>query len=45
MSYLITVRDAGGAHTYVAIGERAALMDAAYDAGALGVFIVARPTP
>lgn len=43
MSYLITVRNAGGARTYVAIGERDVLMDAAYDAGALGVSIVARP--
>lgn len=43
MSYLITVRDAAGVRSYRAIGDRAALMDAAYDAGALGISIVVRP--
>ncbi|GAB3416817.1 hypothetical protein NX774_12045 [Massilia agilis] len=39
MRYLITVRDESGERTYDAIGNRDALMDAAYDAGALGVSI------
>lgn len=38
--YLITVRDATGSHTYSAIGNVGALMDAAYDNGALGVTVV-----
>ena len=39
MRYLITVRTAEGQRTYPAIGDRAALMDAAYDRGALGLTI------
>jgi hypothetical protein len=43
MSYVITVRTAAGAHRYTAIGDLAALMDAAYDAGALGVSAMVQP--
>lgn len=43
MKYLITVRDAAGARTYPAIGDRDALMDAAYAAGALSVTILVQP--
>lgn len=37
MTYLITVRTAAGIKTYPAIGDIGALLDAAYDQGALGV--------
>jgi len=39
MAFRITVIDSAGAkpRTYTAIGNRDALMDAEYDAGALGV--------
>ncbi len=43
MSYLITIRTAAGTQRYAAIGDLAALMDAAYDAGALGVSAMVRP--
>jgi hypothetical protein len=39
MTYLITTRTATTVQTYVAIGGRDALMDAAYAAGALGVTV------
>lgn len=39
MRYLITVRTAEGERTYPAIGDRDALMDAAYDDGALSLTI------
>ena len=41
MTYLITARADGWSHTYTAIGDLSALLDAAYDSGALGV--TARP--
>jgi hypothetical protein len=37
MKYLITIRTATGARTYHAVGTLGALLDAAYDAGALGI--------
>lgn len=37
MKFQITARTATETITYTAIGNRDALMDAAYDAGALGV--------
>jgi len=42
MAFRITVIDAAGAEprTYIAIGNRDALMDAAYDEGALGVTVL-----
>jgi hypothetical protein len=40
MKYRIKARTATSTTTYDAIGERDALMDAAYDAGALGVTAV-----
>jgi hypothetical protein len=40
MSYLITAKTATETVTYPAVGNRDALMDAAYQAGALGVTIV-----
>lgn len=43
MKYIVTVRDAAGARTYPAIGSLAALMDAAYTAGALGFTAVRLP--
>lgn len=43
LSYVITVKDGDDkARTYTAIGDARALQDAAYDAGAMGVFIRAR---
>jgi hypothetical protein len=39
-SYRITVRTATQAVTYIAIGDRDALMDAAYDDGALTLTII-----
>jgi len=43
MRFRITICTAAGAapSTYTAIGDRDALIDAAYDAGALGVTLVA----
>lgn len=43
MTFLITVIDEAGQRTYTAIGDRDALMDAAYDRGALGVAVMVRP--
>lgn len=43
MSYLITVKTATGSETYTGIGNRNALMDAAYDLpGVLGVAVMVR---
>lgn len=39
MKYLIATRTQYGRRTYAAIGNRDALMDAAYEAGALGVTV------
>jgi hypothetical protein len=41
MSYRITARTSAGS-TYTAIGDRDALIDAAYDDGALGVTVMAQ---
>ncbi len=41
MRFRITTRTAAGSETYSAIGDRDQLLDAAYDAGALGVTLVA----
>jgi hypothetical protein len=43
MTWLITARTAHTVHTYSAIGSLAALMDAAFDAGALGVTVMVAP--
>lgn len=43
LSYTITERTADGARSYTAIGDLGALVDAAYDAGALGVTAMVRP--
>jgi hypothetical protein len=43
VSYTITVCTAAGVRRYTAIGNLAALMDAAYDAGALGVTAMVSP--
>lgn len=45
MAFRITVIDSAGAapRTYTAIGDRNALMDAAYDRGALGVTVLGVP--
>jgi len=40
MCFRITARTAAGTTTYTAIGDRNALLDAAYEAGALGVTLV-----
>jgi hypothetical protein len=42
MAFRITVIDSAGAkpRTYTAIGDRNALMDAAYDSGAMGVTVL-----
>lgn len=40
MKFLITIRDAAGAHTYHAVGNLGPLLDAAYDAGALGITVL-----
>lgn len=45
MKFLITVRNAAGARSYSAIGNRDALMDAAYEDGALSVTIVPMVRP
>lgn len=43
LSYLVTVKDEKGhRRTYTGIGDPGALMDAAYDEGAKGVFIRVR---
>jgi len=42
LTYTVTVRTAGGARSYTAIGDARALADAAYDAGAMGVTIMVR---
>jgi hypothetical protein len=39
--YLITARTATSTTTYTAIGQLGALLDAAYDSGALGVSAMA----
>lgn len=41
MCFRITARTATSITTYTAIGDRDALIDAAFDAGALGVTLVA----
>lgn len=41
MTFRITAIDSAGARTYIAIGNRDALMDSEYDRGALGVTVVA----
>lgn len=43
MKFIITARTATTVHTYPAIGNRDALMDAAFAAGALSVTIMVRP--
>lgn len=43
LSYTITERTAGSERTYTAIGDRDALANAAYDGGAMGVSVMARP--
>ncbi|CAN7739653.1 hypothetical protein [Duganella sp. LjRoot269] len=43
MKYLITERTADGLRTYSAIGDLGLLIDAAYDAGALGITAVVQP--
>lgn len=43
MKWLITTRTETTVHTYIAIGNRDALMDAAYAAGALGVSVRVKP--
>lgn len=43
LSYTITERTAAGARSYTAIGNLGALVDAAYDGGALGVTAMVRP--
>jgi hypothetical protein len=45
MKYLITARTPDAVLVYPAIGDRDRLMDAAYDAGALGVTMVALQVP
>jgi len=40
MSFRITARTEAGSMTYSAIGSRDELLDAAYDAGALGVTLM-----
>lgn len=41
MSYLLTLRTANGKTTYPAIGDLGRLIDAAYNAGALGITVIA----
>lgn len=43
MTYIITIRTANTVHSFAAIGNLAALIDAAYDDGALGVTAMVRP--
>jgi hypothetical protein len=40
MKYLITARTTDGMQSYSAIGDLGLLIDAAYDAGALGVTVM-----
>jgi hypothetical protein len=40
MTYLIKIKTEFGSSSYSAIGDRDALMDAAYNAGALGVTVM-----
>ncbi|MGO4379666.1 hypothetical protein AB4Z19_15425 [Pseudoduganella sp. RAF19] len=40
MKYRITVKTEGGSRTYSAIGDLGLLVDAEYDAGALGVTVM-----
>jgi hypothetical protein len=40
MKFRLTVTDETGSRTYIATGDRNALMDAAYDDGALGVTVL-----
>jgi len=40
MAFRITATDSAGVRTYIAIGNRDALMDNEYDRGALGVTVV-----
>lgn len=40
MRFRITTQTAAGSQTYSAIGDRDALLDAAYDNGALGVTVI-----
>lgn len=42
-TYMVTARTADGVRSYPAIGNLAALQDAAYDSGALGVTVMVRP--
>jgi hypothetical protein len=42
MTFRITARNSAGSTTYTAIGDRDALIDAAYDDGALGVTVMAQ---
>jgi hypothetical protein len=42
MSYIITIRTASTVHSFAAIGNLGALIDAAYDDGALGVTAMVR---
>lgn len=37
MKFLVTIDDGAGRRTFPAVGDIAALVDAAYDGGALGV--------
>lgn len=43
MTYILKVRTATSVHTYSAIGDLGRLIDAAYDAGALGVTATVKP--
>jgi len=42
LSYIITARTSNSVRTYYAIGDLGALLDAAYDAGALGITVMVR---
>ena len=42
LTYTVTARTAAGARSYTAIGDAGALIDAAYDDGAMGVTIMVR---
>ncbi|MGV7210468.1 hypothetical protein ACLB1G_21755 [Oxalobacteraceae bacterium A2-2] len=43
MKYLITARTADGMRVYSAIGDLGLLIDAAYDAGAMGITAMVLP--
>jgi hypothetical protein len=43
MKYLITERTSDGQRSYMAIGDLGVLIDAAYNAGALGVTAMVKP--